>query len=307
MDVHLREMRYFLAVADELSFTRAAERLFVSQPALSKQIQALERQLRTPLFARDRRGTRLTASGSALLPHARDLIERWDEAQRAVSDAVASDAAVLTVGFSTSIGRGLMPAIRTVFGEQHPTWRLALRQVPWSDATGGLADGTSDVALVWLPVPELDDAYSCQVLFTEPRWVALPSGHPLAEAEVVPFEALLDEPFLALPDSAGPLRAYWLGQAERRGRPVRVAAVVTTADETFEAVADGVGVALLSAGNAAIYTRPGVQARPVTGLSPSELAVVWRDGDRRTVIRDFVLACTSAVDDRDERPGLPLP
>jgi DNA-binding transcriptional LysR family regulator len=88
---------------------------------------------------------------------------------------------------------------------------------------------------------------------------------------------------------------------------VRVAAVVTTADETFEAVADGVGVALLSAGNAAIYTRPGVQARPVAGLSPSELAVVWRDGDRRTVIRDFVLACTSAVDARGGRPRLPLP
>jgi DNA-binding transcriptional LysR family regulator len=268
----------------------------VSQPALSKQVRALEQQLRTPLFVRDRRTTRLTPAGAVLLPHARDLVARWDEAQRAVSDAAASEAAVLTVGFSTSIGRGLVPALRARFAERQPGWTLTLRQVPWSDPTGGLADGSSDVALVWLPVPELDAEYSCQVLATEPRCVALPLGHRLAERDVVPFTELLDEPFLALPDTAGPLRDHWLGEPERGGRPATVAAVVTTADETFEAIADGVGVALLSAGNAALYARSDVVVRPVSGLGPSELAVVWRDHDHRTVLRDLVLACTAAAD-----------
>lgn len=294
--MHLRDLRYFLAVADELNFTRAAERLYVSQPALSKQIRSLEQQLRTALFVRDRRTTSLTPAGVALLPHARELVGGWDEAQRVVSDAVAADAAVLTVGFSTSIGRGLMPPIRAKFAERQPGWQLTLKQVPWSDPTGGLADGATDVALLWLPVPELDDAYSCQVLVTEPRCVALPVGHRLAELDEVPFPALKEESFLALPDSAGPLRDYWLGSAERGGHPPRISAVVTTADETFEAVANAVGVALLSAGNAAIYTRSDVVTRPVTGLSPSELAVVWRDNDHRTIIRDFVLACTSVAD-----------
>jgi DNA-binding transcriptional LysR family regulator len=82
------------------------------------------------------------------------------------------------------------------------------------DPTGGLADGSSDVALVWLPVPELDEAYSCQVLTTEPRHVALPLGHRLAALDVVPFADLLDEPFLALPETAGPLRGYWLAEAD---------------------------------------------------------------------------------------------
>jgi DNA-binding transcriptional LysR family regulator len=296
MDVHVRDLRYFLAVADELNFTRAAERLFVSQPALSKQIRALEQQLRTPLFERDRRSTRLTEAGNALLPHARELVARWDEAQRAVSDVAAREAAVLTLGFSTSIGRGLLPQVRALFAERQPEWTLTLKQVPWSDPSAGLADGSSDVALVWLPVPELDEAYSCQVLATEPRHVALPLGHRLAALDVVPFADLLDEPFLALPETAGPLRGYWLGEAERGGRPPVVAAVVTTADETFEAVANGVGVVLLSAGNAALYARADVITRPVSGLGASELAVVWRDDDHRTVIRDFVLACTSAAD-----------
>jgi DNA-binding transcriptional LysR family regulator len=302
MDVHLRDLRYFLAVADELNFTRAAERLYVSQPALSKQIKALEQQLRVALFVRDRRTTQLTPAGAALLPHARELVGNWDEAQRMVADTAAADAANLTVGFSTSIGRGLLPSIRTHFAERHPGWQLTLKQVPWSDPTGGLADGDTDVALVWLPVPGLDDAYSCQVLVTEPRWVALPLGHRLADLDVVPFAALLDEPFLALPASAGPLRAYWLGEAERGDRPARLSAVVATAEETFEAVANNVGIALLSAGNAAIYTRTDVLTRPVDGLSPSELAVLWRDNDHRTVIRDFILACTTAADALNTQP-----
>jgi DNA-binding transcriptional LysR family regulator len=302
MDVHLRDLRYFLAVADELNFTRAAERLYVSQPALSKQIKALEQQLRVVLFVRDRRTTRLTSAGAALLPHARELVGSWDAAQRVVSDTAAADAAVLTVGFSTSIGRGLLPLIRTHFAERHPGWQLTLKQVPWSDPTAGLAGGDTDVALVWLPVPGLDDAYSGQVLVTEPRWVALPLGHRLADLDVVPFHALLDEPFLALPASAGPLRAYWLGEAERGDRPARLSAVVATAEETFEAVANNVGIALLSAGNAAIYTRTDVLTRPVDGLSPSELAVLWRDNDHRTVIRDFILACTTAADALNTQP-----
>jgi DNA-binding transcriptional LysR family regulator len=214
-----------------------------------------------------------------------------------VSDAVASDSAVLTVGFSTSIGRGLVPAVRAGFTERQPGWTLNLRQVPWSDPTAGLADGSTDVALVWLPVPELDEKYSCQVLACEPRCVALHVDHRLSGLDVVPFADLLDEPFLALPDAAGPLRDYWLGEPERAGHPATVAAVVTTADETFEAVADGVGVVLLSAGNAAIYARPDIAVRPVSGLGPSELAVVWRDDDHRTVLRDVVLACTAAADE----------
>lgn len=292
MDAHLRDLRYFVATAEELNFTRVAERLFVSQPALSKQIRHLEDGLRARLFDRDRRTVALTAAGQALLPAARELISSWDEAQRAVSDAVAAETAVLTVGLSTSIGRGLLQRGRALFAERRPTWRLQFRQINWDDATAGLTDGQVDVALVWLPIPN-QEAFTVRVVATEPRWVALRDDHPLAKRSEVAFGELLDEPFLALPPSAGPLRDYWLALNQRGGREARIGATVSNAEETFAAVEEGSGIVLLAAGNAAIYQRPGITAIPVTGLTSSELAVAWRPDDHRNAIRDFIEALST--------------
>jgi DNA-binding transcriptional LysR family regulator len=284
MDVRVLDLRYFVAVAEELSFTRAAgERLFVSQPALSKQIRQLEKSLRVPLFYRDRRTVRLTAAGEALLPRARSIIEQWDEAQRAVG-AVGS---TLTVGFQTRIGRGLIPSVTTRMGELLPDWRLRFRQVSWSDPTAGVGGGEVDVAIAWLPVPDRG-GLTWRVVSTEERWVALPSAHRLTALDVVPFEELLDEPFIALPAVAGELREFWLANAHRP-RPARVAAEAATSDETFEAVASGLGVVLLASGN--VVQREDVVHRPVSGLPPSELAVVWRASDRRDAVRVFVESC----------------
>ncbi|REE95858.1 LysR family transcriptional regulator [Thermomonospora umbrina] len=287
MDAHLRDLRYFVAVAEELSFTRAAERLFVSQPALSKQIRQLEDGLRVRLFDRDRRTVSLTAPGRALLPAARELLCCWDEAQRSVGDAAAGEAAVLTVGLSTSVGRGLLAAVRARFEERRPTWRLSMRQVNWDDGTAGLAAGEVDLAFVWLPMPR-QDAFNVHVVAREARWVAFRDDHRLAGRDTVDFAELLDEPFLALPETAGPLRDHWLALDARGDRPVTIGATVRNADEAFTAIEEGSGIVLLAAGNAAIYRRPGVRALPVTGLSPSELAIVWRPGDHRPALRDFI-------------------
>ncbi|MFI0351845.1 LysR family transcriptional regulator [Actinomadura sp. 9N407] len=289
MDAHLRDLRYFCAVAEELSFTRAAERLYVSQPALSKQIGRLEEAMRVKLLDRDRRAVTLTAPGRALLTAAQELLRTWDEAQRAVSDAAAAESAVLTVGLSTSVGRGLMSAVRARFEERCPTWRLKLRQINWDDATAGLANGEVDLAFVWLPIPR-QDAFNLRVVAEEPRWIAFRDDHWLAGRREVDFAELLDEPFLALPESAGPLRDHWLALDHRGGRPATIAGTVTNADETFTAIEEGSGVALLASGNAAIYKRTGIQAIPVSGLSPSELAIAWNPGDHRPAIRSFIEA-----------------
>lgn len=291
MDAHLRDLRYFVAVAEELSFTRAAERLFVSQPALSKQIRQLEEQLRVRLLDRDRRGVALTAAGRALLTAAGEMLRAWDEAQRAVSDAAAAEASMLTVGMSTSVGRGLLADMRARFAERRPEWRIRFRQVNWDDPTAGLASGDVDVAFVWLPIPN-QDGFNVQVVAEEPRYVALRDDHRFAGRETVAFEELLDEPFIALPEEAGSLRDFWLALDERDGRPVRIGATVSNADETFAAIEDGSGVVLMASGNAAIYRRPGIAAIPVTGLSPSRLAVAWRAGDHRTAIRDLLHTAT---------------
>lgn len=293
MDVHVRDLRYFVAVAEELSFTRAAsERLFISQPALSKQIRQLESALRVGLLQRDKRSVALTPAGQALLPLARAVIEQWDTAQQAVAEAAATQAATLAVGFQTSIGRGLIPAVTATMHEVLPSWTLVLRQIAWDDPTAGLQSGAVDAAIAWLPVPDTEEL-SLRVIAVEDRWVAFPSGHELAKKAVVAVSDLEDEPFIALPRSAGALRDFWLA-SDQRPSPARVGAEVTTAEEAFEAVVLGIGVVLLSAGNAEIYKRDGVACRPVSGLPPSQLAVLWRTGDHRPAVRLFVDACVDA-------------
>jgi DNA-binding transcriptional LysR family regulator len=289
MDVRVLDLRYFVAVAEELSFTRAAgERLFVSQPAVSKQIRQLEKSLRVRLFDRDHRAVRLTAAGEALLPRARSIVEAWDDA-RSVVAAVAGT--TLTVGFQTRIGRGLIPSVTSRMCELLPDSRLHFRQVAWSDPTAGLGGGEVDVAIAWLPVPALG-GLTWRVVSTEERWVALPLGHRLAAVDVVAFSELVDEPFIALPASAGELRGFWLAEAYRE-RPARVVAEAATTDETFEAVASGLGVVLLASGNVA--EREDVVYRPVVGLPSAELAVVWRAADRREAVRVFVESCVRCL------------
>ena len=250
MDVHLRDLRYFLAVATQLHFTRAAETLYISQPALSKQIRALERQLGVTLFERDHGEVRLTRAGAELVPFAERMLGTWEGAKRSLSQA--SDC-TLVIGMHTSPGRGLLPKVRAMMVASCPAVELELRHVAWGDRTAGLADRSTDAAFVWLPLPQ--PPYRWVTIAREPRLVALPNDHRLASRDSVSMAELLDEPFLALPESAGPLRDYWLALDERDGRPARIAAEINDTEETYEAVAGGIGVCLLAAGNAPIFAR----------------------------------------------------
>jgi DNA-binding transcriptional LysR family regulator len=270
-----------------------AERLFISQPALSKQIRLLERDLRVTLFVREKRRVRLTEAGQTLVFTARDLLQTWAEGQQQLAVAAAAAEAAITVGFSTSIGRGIIPAVRDAMTERRPDYRMQLRQVPWTDPSAGLADRSTDVALVWLPVPVAGIA--THAITTEARHVALPATHRLAGRGVVEFVELLAEPFLALPTTAGPLRDYWLALDARDGAPPVIAGEVRSAEETFESIENGIGIALLSAGNAEIYRRDTIVTVPVHGIAPSELAVAWRSDDHRPVIRDFVDVCSQVA------------
>ena len=291
-DVHVRDLRYFVAVAEELHFTRAAERLYVSQPALSKQIRALERQLGAELFRRDRQGVALTAAGAALLPYAERVLAVWAEGASALAEVSAAGRSTLVVGMSTSPGRGgLLPAIRSRFTAARPEANVRLRQVSWDDPTAGLADGDADVAFVWLPLPDAE-RYDWTVVAEEPRLVALPDTHPLAARAEVDFADLVDEPFLALPSDAGPLRDHWLALDERGGQLPRIGAEIASTEETYEALVAGLGVCLVATGNAHLITLGGVVTRPVHGISPSRYALAWRREDGgRPLVRAYAQAC----------------
>jgi DNA-binding transcriptional LysR family regulator len=198
----------------------------------------------------------------------------------------------------SSVGRGLLRRAAELFGQQHPQWLVRTSQHSFADPFAGLLptgdQPTTDVALLWLPLPA-HDALTIQILLSEPRLIALPAEHPLARLDQVPFDALLDEPFLALPASTGPQRTFWLADELRNGRPARIGAVVYGPEEVVEALAAGTGVALISAGNAELHRSPVFVTRPVPDLPPADLAIVWRRDDPRPAIRDYVHACRTAA------------
>jgi DNA-binding transcriptional LysR family regulator len=292
MDVHLRDLRYFLAVARERNFSRAAGALYVSQPALSKQIRALERQLRVELFVRERTGARLTRAGEALVPEAEAIVARWEDAKSVLARAATS---TLVLGMHTSPGRGLLPRVRAQLVADCPEATLELRQVGWGDRTAGLAARATDAAFVWLPLPA--PPYRWVTIAREPRLVALPAAHALAARESVTFADIADEPFLALPQSAGPLREYWLAGA------TNIAAEIADTEETYEAVAAGIGICLLAAGNAPIFARGDIAMLEVTDLSPAELVLAWHERHCPPLLERFVRLCADVSGHEDEAPA----
>ncbi|SHF86634.1 LysR family transcriptional regulator [Streptoalloteichus hindustanus] len=291
MDVDTRLVRYFVAVADEGSLTRAAQRLFVSQPALTKQIRHLETLLGVRLFTRSRLGMTLTEAGRALADRAPALLADCDRVLRETKSAASRAARVLRVGFLASAANEATQDIIAMFGRLRPGWRVDMRQAAWSNPTAGLADGEVDAALLRLPFPG-QDAFRVEVLLTEPRWVALPSAHPLATRDVIPFRDLWDEPFVAAPDETGWWRDYWLATDDRDGRPPRIGATTDHPDDWLQAIANGYGIALAPQSSARFYARPGVTYRPVTGVSPSQVGIAWPpEAGANPVVQDFVRCC----------------
>ncbi len=281
MDIHLRDLRYFVAVAEGLSFTRAAEKLYISQPAVSKQVRALEQQLGFPLFERHAGRIALTRRGQGLLDEATKLLDSWRDSYDTVR--AIGEPSVITIGMHTAVGRGLNAALHQAFAASGK--QLVLRIVPWTDPTAGLLDGTSQAAILWLPVtaPGLES----RIVRQEPRYVAVPTGHHLAVRESVTRAELQGESFIALPAVAGDLRRFWLAEAEAN-QPVRVGMEANSPDEVFEAVAAGSGVAFVAEDNRSLYSRPGVEFVLVDDVAPAELALVWRADDTTLPIQEML-------------------
>lgn len=298
VDVHLRDVRTFVAVAEHLHFSRAADALFISQPALSKRIQELERLMRLELFDRDRRTVRLTAAGEALLPGARAVLAAWAAAQADVAIASERSRSTIVIGISLGVERGVLPTIRGHLADLRPDAHLQLRRTSWSDQSGGLAPGGDsgvDAAFVWLPLTTPEN-YRWVSVASEPRWLVLSARHPLARRREVAFADFSDEPFLALPAGAGAAREFWLGADARDGRPAPVSGEAASAEELVELLAAGVGVCLLAQGNLDGFRRDGIAAVRVTDLAPSELVLAWRRDDDRPLLRGLVEATQLTVE-----------
>ncbi|MEM5326603.1 DNA-binding transcriptional regulator HcaR [Paraburkholderia sp. JHI2823] len=272
--MELRHLRYFIAVADELSFTRAAQRLHTAQPSLSQQIRNLEDEVGTPLFERTRRKVELTEAGKVFLAEARLVVAQAD---RAVARArqVGQGRATVTIGFVPAAEIRVFPVILPRLRLRYPEVNVELRSLPTAEQEEALLRGDIDVAFMRRPVvsPELRS----EVVLTEPLVVVLPSGHPLAKQERIAPAQLSGEPFISThPQFSGQVHSVVEAYCEAHGIERKVAQVATNILLNLNLVGMGLGYALLPAYVSSL-TSSAICTRPLEGEPPTiDLLMVSR-------------------------------
>lgn len=292
----LRLVEYFVAVAEELHFGRAAERLHIAQPSLSQQMRRLEAQLGVGLLERNSRNVHLTPAGKALLVEGRKLLR---QAQRAIGTVRAAAAELVTVGFYGSAGSELLAETLTAFGAREPGMEVSVRELLLGDLDD-ILDGKVDLAFTRLVPGQAD--LETEVLLEEPRRVALASTHPLATREEVSFADLSDESFIvnpATPNDGPPSR--WLDEQRRRGLPGRVAAQSSSIQEILTLVAAGRGVCLVPDAAANDYQRPDIAFVPVTDADPAVVSLARRHGYASRGVEAFTEVARRVANARQTR------
>jgi DNA-binding transcriptional LysR family regulator len=281
----LRLVEYFVAVAEELHFGRAAERLHIAQPSLSHQIRRLEEQLGVSLLERNSRNVQLTPAGEALLDEGRKMLSH---AQHAIQTARAAGAPRLTVGFYGSAGSELLPDVLRAFSERCPSVEVRVRELLLG-STDDLLDGTVNIAFTRLLPGQTE--LEVEILTEEPRLAALASTHRLAGRPTLSFTDLRDESFVINPVArADSPPGRWLAEQRRHGLPGRVAAHATSLQEVLALVAAGRGVCLLPQAVAHHHPRAGVSYVPVTDADPAVVSLAWQRGHIAPVMKVFMEA-----------------
>ncbi len=238
-------MRYAVAVAEERSFTRAAERCHVVQSALSHQVKALERELGTGLFVRNSRRVDVTPAGEAFVIAARATLE---SAERAVTDAAAANGQIrgtLTVGLIPTVTALDASAALGAFHRAHPDVRINVRGGGSDEFISAIADGAVDVAVLGLPGPFSHKGVRAKVLAHERHVAVMPAGHRLASRRRLRLADLADETFVDFP-AGRPGRAQTDLAFARQRLSRQVAIEVMSADLMLGLVRHGLGVALLT-------------------------------------------------------------
>jgi DNA-binding transcriptional LysR family regulator len=281
MDLDLRKLRYFVAVADQLHFRRAAEELHIAQPALSRQIRALEEDLGTPLLTRNNHGVALTDAGTQLLADARPLLASAHAVRRRVTRA-ARGGQQLMVGFRAGIA---VTAAAQLFNDRHPDVTVDMQRIESDDQAAMLFDGRIDVGYVRLPIDEA--GLRIIPLYTEPRVAVLPAGHRLAGKEELTEADLAGEPLLwhADPNTQPTKRTH--PNAGYRVRGV---------DETLEHVAAGRGISFLARSATVFYSRPDVSFVPIPDLAPDEVCLAVAASRTSPMIDDFLAAAQETAE-----------
>ncbi|MGE4428595.1 MAG: LysR substrate-binding domain-containing protein [Solirubrobacteraceae bacterium] len=285
MDVHTRKLRYFVAVAEELHFGRAATRLFVAQQALSKQIRELEREVGAELLRRTTRRVELTAAGEVFLDATRTALDVLDAAADAARRARHGEAGTLRLGFGVGAAVDLTAPLLAELAERHPDIDLEMRELGFDDPSAGLRDGSTDVAIVRLPLATVMES---EVLFAEPLVLVVHHDHPFARRETVTAREAAREPMIVGRNDDAEFERFWTLADHRDGDPEVPLRRSSSHTEELELVAAGL-VCFPTAASAARYT-PHTLLRfiPISDAEPSRVAVGWTSARRSALVDHFV-------------------
>ena len=287
--MELRHLRYFIAVAEELSFTRAAERVGIGQPPLSQQIRALEARLDVKLFRRLPHGVELTDAGKALIPEARELLARAENVKPVVQRAAEGGTGRVRIGFTSSAS--FHPIVADSIREFRGHWpsaNIVLTEAHTAVLLEGLGSGDIDAAFI-RPGSTNPAGFSVLQLAGEPSLLALPATHPLAGAASLPLEAIATEDILLAPRAAGPeLFDSIIAVCRQAGFEPSIVYQAPQITSIVNFVAAGLGVALVAASITQIRVA-GVAFIPIDGITPIvPLALATRLRDANATTKNFI-------------------
>jgi DNA-binding transcriptional LysR family regulator len=297
MTVELRQLRYFVAVADELHFRRAAARLHISQPPLSQQIAHLEEELGCRLLARTRRRVELTPAGEAFLRDARAMLAELEVAVATARRIATGQAGVLRINFVGSALLSIVPGAVQRFRRTRPSVEIELRERSTVAQLRALQSGVVDVGLVRPPI-EPDDQLRTEVVMRERTVAAIPADHPLARMRRIPLRRLAAEPLVLFPREQAPgFHDLLIGRLASTGTSPQVVQYAPEMLTIIGLVATGIGVSPVPA-SVAHLALDGVTYRPLSGAPDTELVAVTRVGDDSPLVRAFI------TDAREHRSGV---
>jgi LysR family hca operon transcriptional activator len=248
--LELRHFRYFIAVAEEVSFTRAAQRLNTSQPSLSRQIRDIELAVGGQLLVRDKHSVRLSPAGEIFLREARLAVDQFGHCLRATKQAFETDRLTTIVGMSPVAELSLFPHFLPVFRNRFPDIHLSMRNLMPLEQIQTLSSGEINAGFMCIPDGAIDDlpeaAKNVTPLYREPYCLAIPDGHPLAEQDTIRLKDVAAEPFVAVsPHKTSFVHDNIVSSLEHAGISLRFARHADNMMATLSMVSLGLGLALM--------------------------------------------------------------
>jgi len=287
--MELRHLRYFVAVAEELHFTRAAERLGIKQPPLSLQIRQLEREIGTSLLRRETRGVKLTETGALLLDEARRILDQVERTRAGVQSRARGETGHIHLGFAgaTYVHR-LVPGIIRAYRERYPGVVLSPEQSNTARLIAALQSGEIDVAFVRPPIIG-GEGITLDLLIDEPMMIVLPAWHPHAGDRSMPLAALAPDTFILFPRTIGPgLHDAIIASCQRAGFSPKLGQEASQTVSIIYMVAAGFGVSIVPQSLAQIRAEGAVYLGIEGGAPRAPISLAHRRDDRSTIVRNFV-------------------